>query len=98
MPRAEIQRRYRERLRQAGKAYKVTDLTQPDLALFVEYPDRLHDALRKLELRNQDVDRLTARNSYLEGELKLQERLLTNALKDNIVLKQQLAAQKPKRR
>jgi hypothetical protein len=33
----------------------------------------------------------------LEGELRLQEQHITNALKDNIVLKQQLA-QKPAQR
>jgi hypothetical protein len=56
--------------------------------------DQLHNALSKVELREQDVARLVQRNAYLEAELKLQERHLTNALKDNIVLKQQLA-QKP---
>jgi len=58
----------------------------------------LHNALSKLELREQDVARLELRNAYLEGELKLQEQHLTNALKDNIMLKQQLAQTRPKRR
>jgi hypothetical protein len=62
--------------------------------------DDLHNALSKLELRNQDVERLEARNAYLEGELKLQAQHHTNALKANIVLKQQLAemTQKPTKR
>jgi hypothetical protein len=59
--------------------------------------DQLHNALLELELREQDVARLQERNAYLEGELKLQEQHLTNALKDNIVLKQKLAP-KPARR
>jgi hypothetical protein len=59
---------------------------------------RLQGALLKLELREQDVARLEQRNAYLEGELKLQERHHTNALKDNIVLKQQLAQARAKRR
>jgi hypothetical protein len=59
---------------------------------------RLEDTLLKLELREQDVARLEQRNAYLEGELKLQERHHTNALKDNIVLKQQLAKMRAKRR
>jgi hypothetical protein len=59
---------------------------------------RLRGALLKLELREQDVARLEQRNAYLEGELKLQERHHTNALKDNIVLKQQLAQARAKRR
>ena len=53
--------------------------------------DDLRNALLKLELRQEDVARLKQRNAYLEGELKLQEQYLTNALKDNIVLKKQLA-------
>jgi len=42
--------------------------------------------------------RLRDRNAYLEPELKAQERHLTNALKDKVVLEQKLAAQKPARR
>jgi hypothetical protein len=53
--------------------------------------DDLHNASIKLELREQDVRRLQQRNAYLEGELKLQEQHHTNALKDNILLKHQLA-------
>jgi hypothetical protein len=60
--------------------------------------DQLHNALVQLELREQDVARLQARNAYLEGELKLQALHLTNALKDNIVLKQQQRPPKPARR
>jgi len=53
--------------------------------------DRLHNALSKLALREEEVSRLSDRNAYLEVELKTQERALTNALKDKILLKQQLA-------
>jgi hypothetical protein len=50
----------------------------------------LHDALVKLEVRDQDVARLEARTAHLERELKLQERHITNALKEVITLRQQL--------
>jgi len=44
------------------------------------------------------VARLRERNAYLEAELKDPERHLTNALKDNVVLKQQAARKPAKRR
>lgn len=66
-------------------------------AMIESMREQLHNALLKLELREEDVARLEQRNAYLEGELQLQEQHITNALKDNIVLKQQLA-QKPARR
>jgi hypothetical protein len=53
--------------------------------------DRLHNALLKLERQEQDVKRLEARNAYFEGELKLQAQHHTNALKEVIVLKRELA-------
>jgi hypothetical protein len=53
--------------------------------------DKLRNALLQLELREQDVARLQKRNADLQAELKLQEQHHTIALKDNIVLKQQLA-------
>ena len=53
--------------------------------------DELHNALLKLELREQDVAWLEQRNAYLEGELKLQGQHHTNALKEVVVLKQELA-------
>jgi hypothetical protein len=65
--------------------------------MFEKMRDDLHNALLKLELREEDVARLVQRNAYLEGELKLQERQHTNALKEVITLKQRLA-QKQKRR
>jgi hypothetical protein len=56
----------------------------------------------KLALREQDVARLQAHNAYLEAEVKLQALHHTNALKDNMALKRQLAqkpaAQKPAKR
>jgi hypothetical protein len=89
---AEIQRAYRARLAAAGKVVKLIDpAANPDLATFVEMRDKLHNASLKLEMREQGVQRLEARNAYLEGELKRAERDHTNALKDNIVLKKQLA-------
>jgi hypothetical protein len=60
--------------------------------------DRLHNALLKPELREQDVQRLEQRNAYLEGELRLQAQHHTNSLKDLITLKQQLAETSAKRR
>ena len=53
--------------------------------------DRLRDSMLTLERQAEFIKRLEQRNAHLEGELKLQERHLTNALKDNIVLQQQLA-------
>jgi hypothetical protein len=67
-------------------------------AMFEKMRDNLHNALLKLELREQDVARLEQRNAYLEGELKLQTQLHTNSLKELITLKQQLAATPARRR
>jgi hypothetical protein len=53
--------------------------------------DKLHNALLKLEIRDQDVARLEQRNAYLESELKLQGQHHTNALKEVVMLKQELA-------
>jgi hypothetical protein len=74
--------------------------TQPicDRVTFVDMRDQLHNALLKLELREQDVQRLEQRNAYLEGELKLQAQHHTNSLKDLITLRQQLAETPAKRR
>ena len=60
--------------------------------------DQSHNALSKLELREEEMTRLRARNAYLESELKLQERHLANALKDNIVLKKKLALKPARQR
>jgi len=51
--------------------------------------DQLRTALVRLELREEEVRDLRDRNAHLELELQRQRRQLTNALKDNIVLKQQ---------
>jgi hypothetical protein len=97
-PRAEVQRAYRERRKAAGKVLRVIDTwTTMTPAEIAELHERLGNALRELELRQQDVARLEARNAYLESELKRVEQHHTNALKDNIVLKKQLA-ERPKRR
>jgi hypothetical protein len=53
--------------------------------------NNLHNALVKLDVREQDVARLETRNAYLESELKLQDRHITNTLKEVITLRQQLA-------
>ena len=62
--------------------------------------ERLHNALLKLELREEDAARLETRNVYLEGELRLEHQHHTNAIKANIVLKKQLAeiTRKPAKR
>jgi hypothetical protein len=52
----------------------------------------LHDALLKLELRDEEAARLTARNHQVENELKRVEQHNLNLLKDNIVLKQKATA------
>ena len=62
-----------------------------DRALFEGISERLHNALLKIERQEQDVERLTTRNAYLEGELKREEQHHTNALKEIVTLKQQLA-------
>jgi hypothetical protein len=94
MSQAEIQRAYRARLKAAGLAVRLADAAPadaPDLEAFVEMRERLHNALLKLERREQDVTRLEARNAYLEGELKLQGQHHTNALKEIVTLKRELA-------
>jgi hypothetical protein len=97
-PRAEVQRAYRERRKAAGKVLRVIDTwTTMTPAEIAEMRERLGNALLELELRQQDVARLEARNAYVESELKRVEQHHTIALKDNIVLKNQLA-ERPKRR
>jgi hypothetical protein len=56
--------------------------------------DQLRSALVRLELREEEVRDLRDRNAHLELELQRQGRQLTNALKDNIVLKQQAKRKK----
>jgi hypothetical protein len=97
-PRAEVQRAYRERRKAAGKVLRVIDTwTTMTPAEIAEMREELGNALLELELRQQDVARLEARNAYLESELKRVEQHHRIALKDNIVLKKQLA-ERPKRR
>ena len=57
----------------------------------MEMCDKLHNALLKLELREQDVARLEQRNAYLEGESKLQGQHHVNALKEVALLERELA-------
>jgi cell division protein FtsB len=97
-PQAEIQRAYRARLAAAGKVLKLVDADAiDDLAMLDHMRERLHDALLKLKLHEQDNAQLTARNHHLENELKRLEQHHTNALKEIVVLKQQAAASVPKR-
>jgi hypothetical protein len=51
-----------------------------DREMFKDMCEKLRSALLKLELREQEVARLTTRNTYLEGGLKLQEQHHTNIL------------------
>ena len=84
------QRACRERRKAAGKVLRVIDTwTTMTPAEIAEMREGLGNALLELELRQQDVARLEARNAYLESELKRVEQHHTIALKDNIVLKKQ---------
>jgi hypothetical protein len=95
-----VQRAYRARLRAAGKAVKLVDAdfdSAEHRAFVAELRDDLHTALSKLELREQDAARLETRNRFLEAELIRLERELTNAAKDRIGARQQLAPKPVKR-
>ena len=104
IPQVEVQRAYRARLAAAGKVVRIVDArlaTQsiPDFdpakdgvferQMVESMRDQLRTALVRLELREEEVRDLRDRNAHLELKLKRQGRQLTNALKDNIVLKQQ---------
>jgi hypothetical protein len=104
VPQVEVQRAYHARLAAAGKIVRVVDAIPASPALasipgteFEAMRERLHNALLRLELREQDVARLEQRNAYLEGELKLQGQHHTNALKEVITLGRQLAEKLAKR-
>ncbi len=72
-PQAVTQRAYRARLKKDGKTYTLASVL----------------ALRdRLELREQDVTRLEARNADLEGKLSLQGQYHSDALKEIELLKQ----------
>ena len=62
---------------------KLADATDLDRALFSKMRDDLHNLLVELELRNQDVARLEARNACLEAELKRLEQHHTNSLRES---------------
>jgi hypothetical protein len=88
IPQVEVQRAYRDRLKAAGKVVKLVTADDLDrVELVAEMRDKLHDALLKLELREQDNARLQDRVAYLEGELKRVEQHNLNLMKDNIVLR-----------
>ena len=97
-PHVEVQRAYRARLAAAGKVVVAVDASLIGPGGYRETLEKLHNAMMKLERRDETIKRLEQRNAYLEGELRLQEQHLTNALKDNIVLKQQLAEKRPTKR
>jgi hypothetical protein len=91
-PQAEIQRAYRARLAAAGKVVTIVDRdVLADQTMFESLRERLQAALSKLELQDQQMARLTARNTHIENELKRVEQHNLNLLKDNIVLKQAAA-------
>ena len=109
-PQVEVQRAYRARLAAAGKVVRIVDanaLPVPgfdpakdgifEREMIASLREQLRIALSKMEIREEEVARLRDRTAHLESELKLQERHLTNALKDKVALEQKLA-QKPARR
>jgi len=109
-PQVEVQRAYRARLAVAGKVVRIVDVNAvpvPDFdpakdgiferEMIASLREQLRIALSKMDVREDELARLRDRNAYLEAELKLQERHLTNALKDKVALEQKLA-QKPARR
>jgi hypothetical protein len=59
-------------------------------AMIEDLRERLGHALSKLQLREEEVARLSQRNAYLEGELQVQEQHITRSLKEIITLKQKL--------
>jgi hypothetical protein len=94
-PQVEIQRAYRARLKVAGKAVRLVDAgfdPATPATLIAEFRDQLHNTLAKLELREQAVARLEARNRFLESELVRLEREATQAAKDRIIARREAAA------
>jgi hypothetical protein len=96
----EILPSYQARLRMAGKVARFDPAKQMiiDQDVFADMRDKFHNAMLKLELCEQDVARLSRRNTYLEAELKLRMQLHTNAVKENFMFKQILGQQKPTKR
>jgi hypothetical protein len=79
IPQVEIQRAYRARLAAAGKVVRLIDASSAgafDREAFSKMRDKLHNALLKSELREQDVARLEARNAYLESELSFKRSII----------------------
>jgi hypothetical protein len=81
-PKAEIQRAYRERL-------KASRISPADFLDLHEQANRQALTIMRLQ---QDVARLTARNTELENELKRVEQHNLNTLKEVIVLRQAAAS------
>jgi hypothetical protein len=88
---AQRQARYRARLAAAGKVVVAVDASLIGPGGYRDTLEKLHNAMMTLERRDETIKRLETRNAYLESELKQQERHITDALKANVVLKQQLA-------
>ena len=110
-PQVEVQRAYRARLVAAGKVVRIIDANAVPIPGFdpakdgsferqmVESArDQLRNALSEGDYLKEEVARLRERNTWLEAELKREERNLTNAQRDNVMLKQQLAQKPGKRR
>ena len=97
-PQVNVQRAYRARLKAAGKVVKLVDARfDPAVMseLMIAFRDRLQNTLLKLELREQDVTRLEARNRYLESELVRLEWEATQAVKDRIIARREAAKSAP---
>jgi len=105
-PKAEIQRRYRERLAATGKAVRLIDLHAApppfdaethficERATFSEIRDKYHHALSKIGLLEEDRARWQSDCAKAEAELKREEQRHLNTLKDKIMLQQEIAALK----
>lgn len=95
VPQVEVQRAYRARLKEAGKVVRLVDArvdSSEIQRLMIEFRDKLQNALLKLELREQEIARLEARNAFLESELIRLERQATDAVKDRIIARREAAA------
>jgi hypothetical protein len=87
-PQAEIQRAYR--VRKAAQAAGAA-AARPDLKAFLEMRDKLHNALLELEPGSRTWRGSNSATHTWKGELKLEAQHHTNALKDIVLLKRELA-------
>ena len=96
-PKADIQRRYRERLAAAGKIVRLVDasvLMAPDRDAFEAMSEELRHALSKISLLEEDRARWQKDCAHAEAELKAEERRHGNSIKQLVLLKQEIAALK----